>query len=292
MIQPELLHIDAADTARHALFHAFVPLTFRSVDFRHWDARGGWDADYDAFLLRDAGEIVASVGCSRMRLWIDGRRCEGYQFGAVATRPQRRGQGHSRRLLEQVLARIDAEGKPVLLFANERVRDFYPRFGFRPLPQQRYGADCSLPGDAPSAPRCDPADAAARAQLQALCQAAEPNDTVFGVSDYYGVLLWHLTYRPLRAHWLAAGDALAVVSQDQDTLFLHDLLARRPFDLAATLPVLAQGPVRRIVFGFAPQRWWPQAQNLGVDDEASPLFVRGLDTLQPGALRFPELAQT
>ncbi|WP_257386108.1 GNAT family N-acetyltransferase [Tahibacter caeni] len=283
-----LLTLRAADRAAHERFHAFVPLTFRSVDFRRWEARGGWNEDYTAWLLEDDADIVASVGVTRMRLVLDGLPREGYQLGAVATHPERRGRGHSRALLEAVLAELGAA--PVLLFANERVLDFYPRFGFRAAVQRRFVADAALQPAAAPARHCDVADVAARAGLAALCAEAIVNDAAFGARDYYSTLLWHLTYRAIDARWLDDGNAVAAVERDGDTLILHDLIARRPFDLAAALAAVVDSPVARIEFGFRPYRWWPDARDAGAC-AGSPLFVRHLP-LPDTTLRFPDLAQT
>lgn len=283
-----LLTLRSADGAAHERFHAFVPLTFRTVDFRRWAARGGWNEDYTAYLLEDGGDIVASVGVTRLRLVLAGATSEGWQLGAVATHPERRGRGHSRVLLDAVLAGLGAA--PVLLFANERVLDFYPRFGFRAVAQRRFIADAALLPALVPARRCDVADAGARAALAALCAEAIVNDDTFGARDYYSTLLWHLTYRPIDACWLDDGNAVAAVERDGDTLILHDLIARRPFDLAAALPALIDAPAARIEFGFRPQRWWPTASEAGEYD-GSPLFVRNLP-LPDTALRFPDLAQT
>jgi len=286
-----LLRIRRADVVAQERFHAFVPLTFRSVDFRLWGRRGGWNDDYEAWLLLDGDDTVASVGVTRMRLSVAGRACIGYQFGAVATHPDRRRCGHSRELLQQVLESIDALAAPVLLFANERVRDFYPRFGFRPLPQRRYVAELALAGSAELAPRVDVADAGHRLRLAAACARACAHDAQFGAENYYSTLLWHLSYRALRAHWLDDVDSLAVVSEENGTLHLHELLAPQRFDLSAVLPRLARQPVQRIEFGFQPLHWWTRTVDAG-EYAGSPLFVRGLDVLRPGALRFPDLAQT
>lgn len=278
---------DSADRER---FHAFVPLTFRSADFRRWDERGGWNEAYEAWLLDDDGETVASIGLTRLRFSVSGEVRSGYQLGAVATHPERRGRGHSRVLMDAVLAHIDAQGAPALLFANEHVLGFYPRFGFRAVAQQRFGAECRLLPATPGARRCDVADPAQRLRLAALCAQAPANDTQFGVCDYYTVLLWHLTYRAIAAFWLDDGDAIAVVERRGSTLLLHDVIARRGFDLAAALPHVIDAPVAQIEFGFSPPRWWRGARVLG-GYAGSPLFVRGLD-MPEAPLRFPDLAQT
>ena len=95
----EIRRVRRGDHAAHERFHAFVPLTFRGVDFRRWDERGGWNDDDEAWLLEHDGEAVASTGLTRMRLLVAGEECRGYQLGAVSTHPVRRGRGYSRILL-------------------------------------------------------------------------------------------------------------------------------------------------------------------------------------------------
>lgn len=53
-----------------------------------------------------------------------------YQLGAVATHPLQRGPAHLHEPLLQVLAPVDTHAAPVLRFADAKVVDFYPRFGF------------------------------------------------------------------------------------------------------------------------------------------------------------------
>jgi hypothetical protein len=67
-------------------------------------------------------------------------------------------------------------------------------------------------------------------------------------------------------------------------------ITREPFDLRAQLPRLIDQPIRRIEFGFTPERWWPEATVAGEDTEAH-LFVRGLP-LSREPHRFPVLAHT
>lgn len=284
------LRITADDRAWHDAFFAHVAEVFPGIDFRRWGALGGWDAGYDVLALAADDRVIASIGRTRMTLVIDGAETSGYQLGAVATRAGQRGQGLARRLMDEVLADADREARPVFLFANPSVLDFYPRFGFRRVAQSRFGADAAIvpnPGDARA---FDPNDAGERRRLAEICTRAVPTGRRFGTRSYYSILLWHLCNHPLAAHWLAAEEALLVTESDADRLILHDVVASRRFDLAASLPALATGTVGSVEFGFEPGAWWPGARPLGPDD--APLFVRGLDGLQGPPFRFPDLAQT
>ena len=234
-------------------------------DFDFWFRRGMWSDKYESFSLIDAGRMVAHVGVSRMKLRVKGKEFFAIQLGGVATSPEARGQGHMRRLLGGLLRRY-AE-TPVFLFANDSVSDFYPKFGFSAARTMRPVARLSI--DNPFEPeRCTPDAAAPLAGKRRFPSA------VFDVLDCRELRCFHL-FGGYADRLLRLGPGLAVAAEQcGDTLLLHELLCDRPVDwetLAARLPFRN---IRRVEFGFPPDR-------LGVEFgwEAPPepehLFLRG-----------------
>lgn len=282
-----LRRITHLDTDWHERFFAFVEHAFRVTTFRPWSALGGWHPGYEVFAIEQDGEIVSTAGRERMHLVVDGQAHDGYQLGAVATHSDRRGQGLSRRVLDAVLE--DVADRPVMLFANPRVLDFYPRFGFARLMQKRFAADIEIAPATP-APALDIDKAKDRAWLESLCRRARAPGRSFSAHDYYTTLLWHLLYKPTPVFQLD-DDTAVVASTADDRLILHDVIAAHPFDLNAALPRLISAPVRKIEFGFGPEDWWPSASPSLEDDAGTHLFVRDLP-LPARAFRFPDLAHT
>jgi len=268
-----------------------VDRIFGGLDFVTWARLGGWRADYEVFVLAEGEEIVASAARTRMKLLIGGIETEGFQLGAVATEPERRGRGLSRRLLERALDPAEVGERPVFLFANETAAGFYPRFGFRRLPQQRFEARASL---RPAAARLRPfrlQAEAERARLAQLCTRAVAGGG-FAARDYYPVLLWHLVNTPLRAFWLEEPEAFLAVTEEGGVARVLACLTERPFPLPAVLPGAIAAPVTRVAFGFDPGGWWPADAVEAEDDPEARLFVRNFPSLPPTPFRFPDLAQT
>lgn len=285
------LTLTAADPAWHGRFFAFVDRIFGGLDFVTWARLGGWRADYEVFVLAEGEEIVASVARTRMKLRIGGVETEGFQLGAVATEPERRGRGLSRRLLERALEPAEVGERPVFLFSNETAAGFYPRFGFRRLPQQRFEAAAPL---RPAAARLRPfrlEDPAERARLAGLCARA-PAAGGFAARDYYPVLLWHLVNTPLRAFWIEVPEAFLILGEEAGIPKVLACLAERPFPLPAVLPGATAAPVEKVAFGFDPGGWWPADAVKADDDPETRLFVRSFPSLPPTPFRFPDLAQT
>lgn len=285
------VRIGAADTEWHSRFFGFVGSVFPDVDFALWARRGGWDASYEVFAIAAGDEIVSTIGRTRMRLVVDGEIRIGYQLGAVATRADCRRRGLARQLMDWVIAELDDPDQPIILFANDGVLGFYPRFGFRRVPQQRFAADVDVAPASAMAPVCDVAEPDDRAWLEDLCARARPVGRRFSARDYYPILLWHLTCRPAIAYRFDRLAAAVVASSVGARLIIHDVLAAAPFDLRTVLARLTRSRMSRLELGFDPEAWWPDAQASTAADDDAPLFVRGLPGLR-APLRFPDLAQT
>jgi len=291
----ETTRIRHSDTARHAAFFQFVQSIFPGSggqSWMDWRDRGGWTDQYEVFVAVEGDRIVSTIGRSRMRLVINGQDRVGYQLGAVATLPSYRRQGLARRLMNWVIDELDAPDQPIILFANNTVLDFYPRLGFRRIPQQRATASALIePSGVPPA-AFDPASASDRLRLAALSARAQPIRGPLVARDYGWIALWNLTGGPEAAVWLPEVDALIATTVENECLFVHDVIAAQDFDLGAVLPTLITQPIRKLEFLFDPGDWWVGADYSERDDSDSRLFVRGGLASVTGPVQFPALAHT
>lgn len=222
-----------------------------------------------------------------MQLLTEGVLRDAWQLGAVGCRPEWRSQGYARAVMLAALDRIDQ--MPALLYANSKVMDFYPRFGFAHHPETAFWVDQSVVPNAQLAARMDWQDPATRALVHELSASGVAVTERFGARGYGRVLSWYAANdfaRPLRR---LAPRTFVVAGAEQETLYIDDILTDQCFDLAAALPQLTHMPVTRIRFGFSPERWWPVPCN-SASDSSGLLFTRGFAA--PAKSRFPELAHT
>lgn len=285
---PPVIEIGPQDTGLQAAFCDYVPQVFGRADFRRWCAWGEWNDDYRAYAMLEDGRVVANASVMRMRLLLEGQEVRGWQLGAVGCIPSHRGRGLARGVMQAALEACGSE--PVILFANPKVRQFYPRFGFQPWKQTLFAAGHEAVPHGPPAPTLDPEDAAVRAGLAALSRDGLPVTERFGARGYSTIATWQPASgfgRPLRR---LGDDAWVFAGVEGDTLYLDDVFAREPFDLRAWIPRLIDRPIRSIHFGFTPERWWPEATEAGEDLEAD-LFVRDLSPSREPH-RFPVMAHT
>jgi GNAT superfamily N-acetyltransferase len=264
----------------------------QNADFLRWYAAGGWDDSYRVFALATAsGEIVSNVSVTEMNLVLEGEKLKGFQFGAVGTVPAWRGRGLSRRVIEEVITELEPRADMFLLFANDKVLDFYPRFGFRREREMIFASDHAV---APRR-RVEPLaleEPESQALLRRLCLSAEPATRRFGACGYANIFFWHALSNFRRdAYYLAEHDAVIVARRRKETLTIFDILAERPFELGPVLPSLVDAPIRRLEFEFCPERFWPQALPVR-PYEGDSLFVRSSRAMPAEPFKFPTTGHT
>jgi GNAT superfamily N-acetyltransferase len=79
-------------------------------------------------------ELLSTAKRYDLEVWLDGRRVRTVGIGAVFTPERHRGQGHARRLIEDIIQAAKAEGAGLALLFSEIGAAYYERLGFRTVP--------------------------------------------------------------------------------------------------------------------------------------------------------------
>lgn len=118
-------------------------MTF-GFSFENWYAMGFWEDCYVPFSMVDeeSCEVIANIMANEMQFSVDGEETVFLQLGTVMTKPQYRNMGISAALFKKLMAVYGAKGfNNYYLFANDSVTEFYPKLGFKPVPQYIYCRD-------------------------------------------------------------------------------------------------------------------------------------------------------
>jgi predicted N-acetyltransferase YhbS len=285
------LVIGAQNRDWHEAYFRFIDRIFPGVDFRTWEARGGWGDSYHAYVLIEGSEIVANVAVSRLDLVVDGHPRRGAQIGAVGVVPECRGRGLQRAIMANVMPELASTVDEVFLFANSEVLEFYPKFGFRRVAEAAFGAPCAIEPSAERATRLDLARSSDCQLLADLASRARPVTNRFGARGYGKILLWHaITSYHDSCYYFPRLDTLIVARQEGVRVAVEDVFSRQDLALSALLPQIVESPVQRIEFGFTPELLWPSATVIRSPIDDSTLFVRNDDMMPTEPFRFPVLA--
>ena len=256
------------NTTLRKSFFSLARQTF-DLDFEPWYQCGGWQDRYLPHALVCGEQVAANVSVNRMDFQLDGRRRTYLQLGTVMTPPDYRGMGLSRFLMEWILQNWSDRCDGIYLFANDTVLGFYPKFGFLPAAEAQIFSPSSPQQPIPLR-RINPDNPKDRALLIQSYRRSNPF-SAFSMENNEGLLLFY-ALGPFR-HFLYTPpeeNAVAILEEDGDTLFCHELLGEWSGSLFQTLNRLTQPHIRKIELGFTPkdtlpgQIWQPGEDHLFV----------------------------
>ena len=101
--------------------------------------RTAWGAQHlhRVALVDDAGDVLSSAKRYDLDLRLDGRVIRALGIGAVFTPEARRGRGHARALIQQLLESAAADGADLALLFSEIDPAYYASLGFVPIPRRQ-----------------------------------------------------------------------------------------------------------------------------------------------------------
>ncbi|MGY5777941.1 GNAT family N-acetyltransferase [Rhizobium sp. LEGMi135b] len=207
----------------------------------------------------DDGRCVANFSAFSMPMIVNGQlvKAAGYQSGAV--RPEWRGRGLYRDLMQRAFARTAAEGYELDLLLTDKPA-LYERYGFRILPQHISVA---------RVPKLQKSDLTARQLsleapedlrlIKRLLQERQPASARFAVIRQMEMFLLNASFNSAIRLTALANDTVIAWTFDGATFWLLDVVGPAIPSLATTLSALDVEP-ERIEICFSPD---------GLDCEAS-----------------------
>lgn len=275
------------NTALRRSFNALAEKTF-GLNFESWYQNGFWTDNYDPYSIVNEGQIVANVSVNRTDMQISGQRKRLIQLGTVMTAEKYRNRG----LIRAIMAEIekdypDADG--MYLFANDTVLDFYPKFGFRRLPEYQYSKSVEQTGslEMVNLPMDKPENwnilrtAMESSRFHGGCEMLDnPGLLFFYVTQYMGESVFYSQKRNL----------YVIAERDGEMLTLHNVFAKEPVELDSVIAAFGRD-INRVVLGFAPAD--ASGYEKAVLHEAdTTLFVKGgaFDSFDTMGLRIPSLS--
>lgn len=272
---------NSCDPEYAGMLNALVRDIF-DFDFDFWFRRGFRTEKYESYFLAGEGRMIAHVGAARQKVRVGGETFLAIQLGAVACVPEERGRGHVRRLIDNVLRRYS--GTPVFLYANDSVTGFYPKFGFRPAEEKIPVAETVVDNDIAPV-RCGPEEL-----REPAMKRRRPASDLFDVLDGGEIRCFHLFGEYADKLYRLAPRLAVAAEQKGETLYIYELFTERPVHWPKVCRLLPFRGVRRVEFGFSPDRFGVEFEWVTPEKSAN-LFVRGGWKL-PENFRIPLFAHT
>lgn len=235
------LHFRSGHIGDRASFLALADLLrdIFDIDIGLLDRFGGPDPSSMPFAWFDgAGRCVANFSAFSLPLTVNGRvvRAAGYQSGAV--RPDYRGRGLYRDLMQRAFAWTDRQGFEAGILLTDKP-DLYRPYGFETVPQHCFRGPAPARSGVPDARLLSLDDAADLALVTAILEHRSDVSERFAARRQTEAFLLNTCFDPdIRLSHLAASDAVVAWKREGGTLRLLDVAAGHMPDLAAVVSAL------------------------------------------------------
>ena len=267
------------------------------LSFRSWYENGFWTDRYIPYCLADGSRIVANASANVIDTLWQGERKRYIQIGTVMTHPAYRKRGLMKKIMERLLADWKGRCDGIYLYANDSVRDFYPKFGFETA--QEYGHRIDLldggqekKGQEGMWRKLDMAAPKDRELLRSCYGRSNPYSAL-PMLDNEGLLMFYCAdFMKECVYYSRRWDAVCVASGEGEAVYLSDVFGNPAcslYELAAGLPFENYASV---VLGFTPKDdSHCICERLVEEDTTLFVFSSGENVFREGRLRMPELSR-
>jgi len=268
------------DTAAWRALATLLESTF-GIDVTAMDRLGGPDPSSVPFAFFDtAGACIANITAFSLPLVVDGVfvRAAGLQSGAV--RPDFRGHGLYRTVVQAALDHCDAEGFEAVALLTD-TPELYQRYGFRPLALHRFTGPAPSGGEAGPVRRLDMMNEADVTLLARLLEGRRPVSDRFAPLRQKEMFLFNAALNAhLRLDLMEEDNTVIAWRHEEDGTFaLVDIVGARIPRLADILASLRVTPPH-VTVHFAPDHLGWEGRAVA-DTERLVLMLRAAEGLRP-----------
>ncbi len=240
--------------------------------FEPWHNFGLWSEDYTCYSIIDNGVMLANASIYRMKMIINDKKKECLQLGAVATRPERRGEGLSRMIMETILDQFG--DLPIFLWAHPGVQKFYPKYGFVQIYDQQQQIRVRRETSVNQAHRMKKLDFDDPIVWNCLKQRTCYSKIVDCINS--APVQWFNLYSDFQdcLYELPELGALLVARQEGNVLTIYHIATRGIFSFDDLLANIDFSNIHLIKFAFNPD-WLNKSYEMVPYETNSPIFVNG-----------------
>jgi len=220
------------------------------LDFKPWYSSGFCGDRFIPYTLFDNGAAVSSVGVVLNNFRWGGKSRKYAQLSTVMTEPDYLMRGLSRWLTEAVIKEWKGKCDSIYLYANDTVKEFYPKFGFVPADEYRY----SLPV-AKKSGRFRNLDLSVRDDVDLLVAKHRGSNpfSLLAMEDSVEIMMFHcINFLRGNVFYVEEHDAIVIAEQDGNEMFCYDIYTGSDSGIADILGTIASSDVCTATLGFTP----------------------------------------
>ncbi len=230
-------------------FDSLAQVTF-DLSFENWYQNGYWQNNYIPHVLIHNDKVVANVSVNIIDIFIDGANKRVLQLGTIMTNEQYQNRGLSKYLINTVLDKWKNHCDCIYLYANDRVVDFYPKFGF--VKAKEFQASHVLNSVKNKARKLDMQNPMDRQILLNAYQKSNNYSKVAMINNV-GLLMFYCSQFLKDCVYYSEEFKLVVVAEyENEIMNCIDIFGDSDLSLTKVLPLFANENTTQVIFGFTP----------------------------------------
>ena len=219
-------------------FNVLATKTF-GLSFENWYQEGYWAESNIPYTLFHGEVAIANISVNRMEMLYQGQRRNYIQLGTVMTDMAYRNQGLSRYIMEEIKNDWEAQCDAMLLFANNSVLNFYPKFGFKK--EMQYQFSIEINGASESSKKLDMNSLHDREILKKHYEKTNPFSKVQVVNNFSLLMFYCISSMKDCIYYSPQYDAVVIAEQDGNILNCFDVFCDEGNNLLDILSSVAVG---------------------------------------------------
>ncbi|AIW40444.1 GNAT family N-acetyltransferase [Paenibacillus polymyxa] len=278
----------------HKIRKSFNQLAKQSFgfDFEAWYQLGFWNDKYIPYVLLDGEVVVANVSISLMDFCLSGEIRKYIQIGTVMTDTNYRNQGLSRFLIERVLEDWQGNCDAMYLFANDSVKNFYPKFGFVSVQEYQLNRKVTANNVDIKVEKLNMEEQSDLNLLKNKSARLNPYSLFAAKSSEWLVLFYAISFFNDKFWYIPQYDTIVVADFEGDTMNCYDIYGTGEIPMDIILSAVTKQETKKVVFGFTPRE--QEGCNISLlKQEDTTLFYKTKDqnTCKENQRMFPILSR-
>jgi N-acetylglutamate synthase-like GNAT family acetyltransferase len=217
---------------------------------------GFWDDNYIPLSLILDNQVISNVSVNRMELVISNEWVKAVQIGTVMTKNGYRGRGYAGELIKTALDKYGKEAELIFLFPNEDALDFYKKFGFNLIYDNKYSVnEIKMRQKPKKIIKLSMDSDKDRCLIERVMKNSIPQSNIFDVFKGGHVRMWHFVYELKDdLFYLPQKDSVIAFRIEEDVMNIYEVMSERSLDLMKIIGYIASENAQRVKLYFTPDK--------------------------------------
>lgn len=265
--------------------------TIFGLDFEDWYQNGYWKNKYIPYSFLDGDRVIANVSVSPMKFIHNGTVRNYIQLGTVMTNESYRNQGLIRKLIREIESDYMDKVDGYFLFANDRVLNFYTKFGYRSEKEYSWSKAMNIHTEM-TAEKVPMRGMEEWKRFEKFIESSNIQSSLWMQENMELLMFYTTNFLSKNVYVVKSQNAYVIAEFKQGVLFLHQIFSPQKININEIASAFGRD-VKKVILGFSPLET-DGFKLEEITEQDTTLFVKGIltGTIEKFHQRIPTLSHT